>query len=269
MPTISFIGGGTMAEAILVAALQKKLVRPADVCVGELVEERRAYLVEKHGVQAVPDNAQAAAGGDLVILAVKPQDMDAAMADLRGHLTATQTIISIAAGVRLSALAQGLDHQVVIRVMPNTPVQVMAGMSVWTAATAVSEGARKATLRLLDAMGRQIYVADEKYIDMATGLSASGPAYVWLFLEALIDAGVHIGLSRPMASILAQQTILGSVQMAEQTGQHPAELRNLVTSPGGTTTEALLVLEQAGFRAALMHAVQAAYEKSQLLSEGK
>ena len=269
MPTISFIGGGTMAEAILTAALQKKLLRPADVVVGEVVEERRAHLVEKHGVKALSDNAEAAAGGELVILAVKPQDMGAAMAALRGRLGATQTVVSIAAGVRLAAVVKGLGHKAVIRVMPNTPAQVLAGMSVWTATTGVSRTARKAVEKLLDAMGRQLYVADEKYIDMATALSASGPAYVWLFLEALIDAGVHIGLSRPMASTLAQQTLLGSAQMAGQSDRHPAELRNLVTSPGGTTAEALLVLEQAGFRAALIETVQAAYEKSQLLGEGK
>ena len=267
MPTISFVGGGVMAEAILTAALKQNIVGPSEVSVGEPLEERRAYLTETYGVNASPDNRQAAAAGDLVVLAVKPQDMSTVASGLRGCLAENQTALSIAAGVRLSAVAKRLGHKAVIRVMPNTPAQVMAGMSVWTAAPEVSDDARKTTERLLEAMGRQLYVASEKYIDMATALSASGPAYVWLFLEAFIDAGVHIGLPRPMASALAQQTLLGSAQMAAQTQRHPAELRNMVTSPGGTTTDALLTLEEAGFRAALIQAVQDAYEKSQLLGQ--
>jgi pyrroline-5-carboxylate reductase len=263
---LAFIGGGTMAEAIIAAVLQKGVARPADIVVGEPVEARRAYLAEKYRVKAVARNPQAAFG-DLIVLAVKPQDLGPVLAELRGKVKPGQIVLSIVAGARLATLIAGLGHPGVIRVMPNTPAQVMAGMSVWTAPPEVPADRREAARKLLQALGEELYVADEKYVDMATALSASGPAYVWLFLEALIDAGVHIGIPRPMASTLALQTLLGSAQMSRQTGKHPAELRNMVTSPGGTTTEALLALEEGGFRARVIQAVEAAYKKSLLLGK--
>ena len=211
------------------------------------------------------ENGQAIKEADIVVLAVKPQDLEPALVGLCCTLAPTQTLLSIVAGARLSTLARGLSHPAVIRVMPNTPAQVSAGMSVWTAAPEVSAEARETTRGLLEAMGEQRYVADEKYLDMATALSASGPAYVWLFLESLIDAGVTVGLPREMATTLATQTLVGSARMAQETGRAPAELRHQVTSPGGTTAEALLVLEDGAFRATIIQAVLAAYERSQEL----
>ena len=264
---ISFIGGGTMAEAILTGLLKKQLAQPADVAVSEPVEGRRAYLTKQYRVAAVASNAQAAASGDLVVLSVKPQDLSGVLGELRGTLKEGQTALSIVASATTGRIAKGLGHKAIVRVMPNTPAQVAGGMSVWMATPEVPKEALELTRKLLEALGEQLYVSDEKYLDMATALSASGPAYVWLFLEALIDGGVYIGLSREMASTLAVQTLLGSAQMAQQTGRHPAELRNLVTSPGGTTAEALLALEEGGFRANVVQAVLAAYEKAQLLGE--
>ena len=262
---LAFIGGGTMAEAILAGVLRQGLSQPSEVSVGEPLEERRDYLARTYGVSALAENGQAVEGAELVVLAVKPQDLEPVLAGLCCTLAPTQTLLSIVAGARLSTLVQGLSHAAVIRVMPNTPAQVSAGMSVWTAAPEVSAEAREATRGLLEAMGEQRYVADETYLDMATALSASGPAYVWLFLESLIDAGVTMGLPREMASALATQTLLGSARMAQETGRSPAELRHQVTSPGGTTAEALLVLEDGAFRATIIQAVLAAYERSQEL----
>ena len=261
---IAFIGGGTMAEAILAGLLEAKLVAPTDVAVGEPMEGRRAYLAERYGVTASADNRAAVASASVT---VQPQDLHDACADLNGALNDGQTVLSIIAGARMGRLIRELGHRAVVRVMPNTPSQVGAGMSVWTAAPEVSDEAREFTGRMLDALGEQIYVSDEKYLDMATALSASGPAFVWLFLEALIDGGVHIGLPRDMAATLATQTVYGSVRMSFETGDHPAVLRNRVTSPGGTTAEGLLSLEEGALRATVIEAIEAAYEKSQMLGE--
>jgi len=265
--SIAFIGGGTMAEAILSGVLAKGLASAGSIAVGEPVAQRRDYLRNQYAVQATPDNLEAIDGAQLVVLAVKPQQLNDVMGDLRGHLASSQTIVSIVAGASVDTLTRGLNHKPVIRVMPNTPAQVGQGMSVWTATSEVSPEHKDAAQNILRSLGLEIYVSEEKYLDMATALSASGPAYVFLFLEALIDAGVYLGLSRDMAQTLALQTILGSAALAKESGKHPAELRNMVTSPGGTTAEALLALEEAGFRGILINAVIAAHEKALTLGE--
>ena len=159
----------------------------------------------------------------------------------------------------------GLGHDAVIRVMPNTPAQIGAGMTVWTASPAVPEAQIEATRLMLRTLGEELYVADERLVDMATALSASGPAYVFLFIEALIDAGVYLGMPRDMARKLALQTVAGSTRLVDETGLHPAQLKDMVTSPGGTTIEALRTFERGRFRATVIDAVKAAYEKSQAL----
>ena len=212
-----------MAEAILAGLLEAKLVAPTDVSVGEPIEGRRAYLAERYGVATSADNAAAVASASMTVLAVKPQDLHDACADLNGALGDGQTVLSIIAGARMARIARELGHRAVVRVMPNTPAQVGAGMSVWTAAPEVTDEAREFTGRMLDALGEQLYVSEEKYLDMATALSASGPAFVWLFLEALIDGGVHVGLPRDMAASLATQTVFGSMRMSLETGRHPAD----------------------------------------------
>ena len=265
--TIAFIGGGTMAEAILAGVLNKGLAASSAIAVGEPVSQRREYLSGRYGVQATPDNLEAIDGAQLVVLAVKPQQLEGVMAELQGKLAPSQAVLSIVAGATVGTISGGLDHLAVIRVMPNTPAQLGQGMSVWTVAPDVSNAHKEMTQEILTTLGQEIYVSEEKYLDMATALSASGPAYVFLFLEALIDAGVYLGLSRDMAQTLALQTIQGSAALAKESGKHPAELRNMVTSPGGTTAEALLALEEEGFRGIVINAVIAAHEKAITLGE--
>lgn len=262
---ISFVGGGAMAEAILGGILEAGIAAPADIRVGEPVEPRREYLEGKYGVVCHAANAAVLDGSDIVMLSIKPQNLSDVMAELAGTLGDGQTAVSIIAGARMETLTGGLQHDSVIRVMPNTPAQIGAGMSVWTASAGVPGSAVQATRRILGPLGEELYVDDEKYIDMATALSASGPAYVFLFIEALIDAGVYLGMPRDMASQLALQTVAGSTQLVRESGLHPAELANMVTSPGGTTAEALLTLEQGAFKGVVIEAVNAAYEKSKAL----
>ncbi|MBI4282369.1 MAG: pyrroline-5-carboxylate reductase [Chloroflexi bacterium] len=256
-----------MAEAILAGVLGKQLAAPSAIAVGEPLAHRREHLTSRYGVKTTSANLKAIEGAQMVILAVKPQQLGDVMAELHGHLAPSQVVISIVAGATVDTLSRDMHHPAVIRVMPNTPAQVGQGMSVWTATPQVSASHREATREILKTLGQEVYVAEEKYLDMATALSASGPAYVFLFLEALIDAGVYLGLPRDMAQTLALQTILGSATLAMESGKHPAELRNMVTSPGGTTAEALLALEEEGFRGIIINAVIAAYEKAVILGE--
>ena len=265
---LSFIGGGKMAESIVHGVLSGNLAAPSDIAVGEPVAERRAFLKGEFGVSPVADNLEAASGADLVVLAVKPQDLGPVLSQLNGSLGAGQAALSIVAGARMSTLSQGLGHGAVVRVMPNTPAQVGSGMTLWTCSAGVSDGQWEMTKAVLSSFGEQIYVSDEKYMDMATALSASGPAYVFLFIEALIDAGVYVGMPRDMARTLALQTVFGSAKLVMETGRHPAELKDMVVSPGGTTAEALRVLEEQGVPAAIVAAVDAAFKKSVQLGQG-
>ena len=270
---LSFIGGGKMAESIVHGVLAGKLAAPGDIVVGEPVAERRAFLKGEFGLSPVADNLEAASGADLLVLAIKPQDLGTVLAQLKGHLGSEQAALSIVAGARMSTLSQGLawslnPEPAVVRVMPNTPAQVGSGMTLWTCSPGVSEGQREMTRAVLSSVGEEIQVSDEKYMDMATALSASGPAYVFLFIEALIDAGVYVGMPRDMARTLALQTVFGSTRLVMETGRHPAELKDMVVSPGGTTAEALRVLEEQGVPAAIVAAVDAAFRKSVQLGQG-
>lgn len=259
---VAFIGGGKMAEAILHGVLSGKLADPKDISVGEPVAERREYLTTQFGVNADADNLKTAEQADLVVFAVKPQDLGSVMGQLKGHLSPQQAALSIVAGAKMDTLSNGLGHSSVVRVMPNTPAQIGAGMTLWTCSEGVDEARREMTKSVLGTIGQEIYVSDEKYMDMATALSASGPAYVFLFIEALIDAGVYVGMPRDMARTLALQTVYGSTKLVMETGMHPAALKDMVVSPGGTTAEALRVLEDQGVPAAIVSAVDAAYKKS-------
>ena len=233
-----------------------------------MVAERREYLASHFGVAADADNLKSAQQADLVILAVKPQDLGSVMGQLKGHLGSHQAALSIVAGAKMDTLTQGLGHESVVRVMPNTPAQIGAGMTLWTCSEGVDPAQREMTKAVLGTIGEEIYVTDEKYMDMATALSASGPAYVFLFIEALIDAGVYVGMPRDMARTLALQTVFGSAKLRMDTGAHPAEAKDMVVSPGGTTAEALRVLEERGVPAAILSAVDAAYRKSIQLGQG-
>jgi len=265
---LAFIGGGTMAEAIISGVISAKLADPKDICVGEPIADRCRYLKSHHGVQTTQENLQAAQFGDLVIFAIKPQDLSKVSQQLKGKLNSRQAGLSIIAGAKMSTLIDGLGHPSVIRVMPNTPAQIGHGMSMWTASKEVDAAQREMTQSILSTVGQEIYVEDEKYLDMATALSASGPAYVFLFIEALIDAGVYVGLPRDTSRTLALQMVYGSTRLVMDTGKHPAELKDMVVSPGGTTAEGVQALEQAGVPAAIVNAVSAAYLKSIKLGQG-
>ena len=256
-----------MAEAILAGILDANLAAPVDVRIGEPLELRRAHLRAEYGVAAVESNADALAGAEMVVLAVKPQGLAGVMAGIRDDLEAGQTVLSIIAGARMDTLVSGLGHSSVVRVMPNTPAQIGAGMTVWTATEDVPGESVEASREILRTLGEEIYVSDEKYIDMATAVSASGPAYVFLFIEAMIDAGVYLGMPRDTSRKLVLQTVIGSARLVDESGRHPADLKDMVTSPGGTTAEALMAFEQGGFRGVVMDAVSAAYEKSKALGE--
>lgn len=266
---LALIGGGAMGEAIIAAVTKGQVADPAQIRVFDVSAARLEHLGTTYRVATAERPEGAIEGAELAVFAVKPQDFPAAAQPLAGRLKDV-TAVSIMAGVRIVQLTSALETQNVVRSMPNTPAQIGEGMTVWTATSAVSDAAREGVRKILGAMGREAYVPEEKYLDMATGLSGSGPAYVFLFIEALTDAGVHIGLSRELASTMALQTVLGSARYAEVTGKHPAELRNQVTSPGGTTAEALRAFEAGSFRSNVLEAVVAAYEKSKALGgEGK
>jgi pyrroline-5-carboxylate reductase len=261
---IAFIGGGAMGEAMIKCLLAKKLAGPHDMVVSDVSPTRRELFDREYGVTAIADNREAVKNVDLIVLAVKPQNLPQVMEEIR-DLAVGQLVVSIVAGATLSNLCQGLNHRHVIRAMPNMPAQIGEGMTVWTASAETEQRQKELAQIVLGALGKDIYVTDEKYLGMATGLNGSGPGYVFLFIEALIDAGVHIGLPRDMAQTLVIQTVLGSVRTVEKTGKHPAELRNMVTSPGGTTTEGLCQLEKGKFRSVILEAVAAAYEKTKHL----
>ena len=266
---LAFIGGGTMAEAMIGGILSKGVASREDISVGEYLEDRCQILQDLYGIFATTSNPRAAERGDIVVLSVKPQNLPEVAAQLDGSLRPEQAILSIVAGAKMSTIIEGLGHPSVIRVMPNTPAQIGEGMSLWTCSSQVDSDRRQLAQSILKTMGEEIYVSDEKYLDMATALSASGPAYVFLFIESLIDAGVYLGLPRDMARTLTLQTVLGSAKLVKETGQHPAELKDMVASPGGTTVEALLSLEEGGLRAIVINSVVAAYEKSVELGEDR
>lgn len=261
---IAFVGGGAMGEAMIRCLLAKKVVGPQDVTVSDISPVRRKLLNREYGVNVLADNKKTVASADVIVLAVKPQNLHQVIEEMRG-LESRQLVLSIVTGASLSDLCEGLDHSCIVRATPNMPAQIGEGVTVWTATAETQQKQREVARRVLAALGKEIYVADEKYLSMATALSGSGPAYVFLFVEAFIDSGVHIGLPRDMARELVMQTIIGSTHAVEKMGKHPADLRNAVTSPGGTTTEALCQLEKGGFRYLLLEAVAVAYEKAKRL----
>ncbi len=262
LPKIAVIGAGTMGEALIKGLLRESVIVPQDIIATGPRIERRAQLEERYGIQTTGNNREAVVPASIVFLSVKPQVMPHVLDELRGHVRAEQLVFSIAAGVTLTTIRQALNVPSLVRAMPNTPAQIGQGMTVWTASEAVTDAQRAYALTILKAMGEEIYVEDEHYLDMATALSGTGPAYIYLFMEALIDAGVHLGFSRHIAEKLVYQTVIGSALYARQSGLHLAALRNQVTSPGGTTAEALYHLEKGRFRTVLSRAIWAAYVRS-------
>jgi len=266
--TVAFVGSGTMGEAIIKAVLNKELVTPEQIIASDIRPDRGTELAARYGVRVTTNNVVAAGQGDVVILAVKPQVLPIMLDELKNKISPTALVLSIVAGARIATLVKGLEHEAVVRSMPNTPAQIGEGMVVWTAVDAVSEKQREQATAILQSMGQAIYVHEEKQLDMATAVNGSGPAYVFLFMEAMIDAAVRLGFSWAVARQLVLQTVLGSVLYARQTDVHLAELRNQVTTPAGTTAEALHQLEKGALRVVVNEAIQAAYQQSRRLAGG-
>src|SRR4029079_15152198 len=259
---IATVGSGVMAEAIIAGLLRGNLVAPEHVVASHPRTDRREALERSHGIRTVDSNAAAVAGADIVLLGIKPQMLARVGRELRGSLRPGQLVISILAGATTRALAGHLGHREVVRSMPNTPAQLGKGVTVWYATPETSAEQPEQSPALLSALGSRIEVADERLVAMATAVSGTGPTYVFLVMEALIDAAVHLGFPRHIAHDLVIETLEGSTLFAKQSGMHPAELRNMVTSPGGTSAAALHELESGRLRTVLSEAVWAGFRRT-------
>lgn len=274
---IAIIGLGVMAEAIAAGLLRKGLVKAEQLFGSHPRAARREELYAKYAIQMFEANRDAVeatypenqSAGSLVILAVKPQRLGKVLDELKGSVQQDQLIVSVVAGAKIETIADELLHAAVVRAMPNTPAQIGEGVTAWTSSAAVNELQESQVTALLEALGKTVRVENERQIDMATALSATGPTYIFLVMEALIDAGVHMGFSRHVAQELVQQTMLGSVLFARESHKHPAELRNMVTSPGGTSAAAIYQMEKGSLRTVLSKAVWAAFQRAESLGAKK
>jgi pyrroline-5-carboxylate reductase len=272
---LAFIGCGVMAEAIVAGLLRKKLVGPEQIVGSHPRQARREEMHVKYGVEMFEQNREAVTqaqpegsdDGSIVILGVKPQRLRRVLEELKGALVKEQLVVSIVAGAKIETIAEELLHGSVVRTMPNTPAQIGEGVTAWTSSPDVSERQENQVCAMLEALGKTVRVENERQIDMATALSATGPTYVFLMMEALIDAGVHMGFSRHVAEEMVHQMMLGSVLFARESHKHPAELRNMVTSPGGTSAEAIYQMEKGSLRTVLSKAVWAAYQRAESLGK--
>ncbi|MEP6849889.1 MAG: pyrroline-5-carboxylate reductase [Acidobacteriota bacterium] len=264
---LAFIGCGVMGESIVAGLLRKQLVDPKNISASHPRESRRKELAERHGIYVFESNSDAAKAvigqpNSAVLLCIKPQRLERVLTDLDGVLHLDQLVVSIVAGATIEHLAGELGTAKIVRAMPNTPSQIGAGITAWTCTEAVNHDERGHVREMLTALGKELFVETENMIDMATSLSATGPTYIFMVMEALTDAGVHLGFSRDMAKELVQETMLGSVKFAMESHKHPAELRNMVTSPGGTSAEAIYQMEKGTLRTVLSKAVYAAYKRA-------
>jgi len=266
--TVAFIGSGIMAEGIISGLLRSEVVAHDHIIAAEPRELRGHELEERYGVHWTSDNAEAARQANLLVLSVKPQVLEKVLPDLVDQVAEDSLILSILAGVTIDRIARGIHTRRVVRAMPNTPAQIGQGITVWTAPPDVQPEQLALARAVLEALGEEEVVDSEDYLDMATALSGTGPAYVFMFMEAMIDAGVHLGFSRRIAEKLVYQTIRGSVEYAAQSGLHPAQLRNQVTSPGGTSAEPIYHLEKGSLRTLISRAIWAAYQRSVALGSG-
>jgi len=264
---LAIIGSGVMGEAFIKAILNQNLIAPEKITASDLWDERRDFLAGQYGINTTKNNREAAEGAEIVIMSIKPQTFGKVTKELHSRIRPDALVLSIIAGTRISTLSTGLFHDRIVRAMPNTPAQLGKGMTVWTATDRVRPEQLQYTEAILGAMGEQLEMDEESYLDMATGLSGSGPGFVLLIVEAMIDAGVHMGFTRRDAEKMVLQTIEGSIELMRTTGSHSAELKNRVTSPGGTTAAGLYELEKAAMRAVLSRAIFAAYRRSQELGE--
>jgi pyrroline-5-carboxylate reductase len=260
--TIATVGSGVMAEAMIAGLLRGELVDPQQVVASHPREERREHLTREYGIRTVVANAEAVADADVILLALKPQMLARVGREIAPNLRRGQLVLSVIAGATTTAIRGILGHDQIVRSMPNTPARLGRGMTVWYATPEATEDQRAQARALLRALGAELEVDDEKMVAMATAVSGTGPTYVFLVMEALIDAAVHLGFPRHVAHDLVIETLEGSTLFAKQSGMHPAELRNMVTSPGGTSAAALHELESGRLRTVLSEAVWAAYRRT-------
>lgn len=270
---LAFIGCGVMAESMIAGLLREKIVGAEQIAGSHPRGERRTELEDKYGIRMFDANAEAAAcfsGPDVaVILSVKPQRSGIVLKDLTGSVGPEKLVISIIAGTSIESISAALNSKIVVRAMPNTPSQIGKGMTAWTCSDGVDEKHKQLAKVLFTALGKELFVETENMIDMATSLSATGPTYTFMVMEAMTDAGVHLGFSREVSKELVQQTMLGSVLFAMESHKHPAELRNMVTSPGGTSAEAIYQMEKGALRTVLSKAIYGAYKRAVELGKRK
>jgi pyrroline-5-carboxylate reductase len=265
--TIAFLGAGNMAEALVKGLLRAGVASPQEIVCTDRRAERGPELIQRYGVRFGQDNAAAAREAGIVLLSVKPQAMNKLLVEIAPALDASKLVISIAAGVPIAAIERKVGHGVrIVRTMPNTPALVGAGATALAAGEHATDADLAQARALFDAVGKTV-VVDEPLLDAVTGLSGSGPAYVFLVIEALSDAGVKVGLGRQQAQDLAAQTVLGSAKLLLETGEHPGRLKDQVTSPGGTAIAGLHTLEAGGLRTTLMNAVEAATRRAHELGK--
>ena len=263
---LAFIGSGVMAESMIAGMLRRNLVRAEQIAASHPRSNRRDELQSKFGIEVFADNSAAVASlpatDSIIVLCVKPQRIGGVLEEIKSAVKPSQIVVSIVAGATMETLSEALNNNLIVRAMPNTPSQIGAGMTAWTCADAVSAAQKARVKTLLTALGKELYVENERQIDMATALSATGPTYIFMMMEAMTDAGVHLGFSREVSKQLVQQTMLGSTLFAIESLKHPAELRNMVTSPGGTSAEAIYQMEKGGLRTVLSKAIYAAYQRA-------
>jgi len=265
--TVGFIGAGNMAEALIRGLLEARLVTAERLVAADILEARRRHIQQRYGVETVSDAGAVASKASILILAVKPQDMETALRSIAASVDQSKTIISIAAGTPIVFIAERLPAKAkIVRVMPNAPALVLAGAAAIAKGEHVTAGDLQIAETIFSAVGKAVLV-DEKHLDAVTGLSGSGPAYVFLFIEALADGGVKMGLPRDVAMLLAAQTVFGSAKMLIESGRHPAELKDTITSPGGTTVAGLHAVERGRLRGTLMEAVEAGTLRSRELGK--
>lgn len=268
MSYIGFVGSGNMAEAMIKGLLSSKKVKRSEIIVSDINSERLGYISSQYGIKVTSDNKEVVQRSDLVVLSVKPGAFDSVLNDIRNLALSKKIFISIAAGLKTSSIKRKIGKNIkLVRVMPNTPSLVQEGASTLYFSEGFSDDEKENVITILGSIGKTYQVETEDLMDAVTGLSGSGPAFVFIFIEALSDAGVKMGLSRKLALELSAQTVLGTSKLLIKTSKHPGELKDMVSSPGGTTISGIHKLEEKGFRDAVISAVESATIRSKELSQ--
>jgi pyrroline-5-carboxylate reductase len=269
MSKIAFIGAGNMAEALIKGLISSKLFKSDQILIRDIAKKRVDHIKSTYKVKIANDSKQLSKESDIIVLAVKPNHISKVVNEIKTDMTSKKILISIAAGIPTTLISELLNKKSkIVRVMPNTPALVLAGASVLYCNENVNSKERERVKKIFESVGIAYIVEDEALLDPATGLSGSGPAYVSIFIEALSDGGVKMGLPRDMAHRLAAQTVYGTAKMIIESDMHPAQFKDKVSSPGGTTIEGVHRLEEGGFRSSTISAVEAATRRSKELSKG-